>query len=132
MFISLTVVILSQCICLSKHTPYIYADLICQAVCVLSCSVESDCNPMGCSPSGSSVHGISQARILEWVAISSCRRSFRPRDRVLVSCLLHWQADFLPLNLQGSPTDRREHFKTSNRHVSQNFVVVFVFGCAGS
>ena len=28
------------------------------------------CNPMGCSPPGSSVHGISQARILEWVAIS--------------------------------------------------------------
>ena len=34
-------------------------------------SVLSDsCNPMGCSPPGSSVHGIFQARILEWVAIS--------------------------------------------------------------
>ena len=35
------------------------------------CLVVSDCNRMDCSPPGSSVHGISQARILEWVAISS-------------------------------------------------------------
>ena len=33
------------------------------------------CNPMNCSPPGSSVHGISQAKILEWVAISSSRGS---------------------------------------------------------
>ena len=33
------------------------------------------CNPMDCSPLGSSVHGILQARILEWVAISSSRGS---------------------------------------------------------
>ena len=49
--------------------------------------------PHGCSPPGSSVHGILQARILEWVAISSCRGCFQPRDRTPVSCLLHWQAD---------------------------------------
>ena len=36
------------------------------------------CDPMDCSPPGSSVHGISQARILEWVAIS--RGSSWPRD----------------------------------------------------
>ena len=33
------------------------------------------CDPMGCSPPGSSVHGISQARMLEWAAISSSRGS---------------------------------------------------------
>ena len=38
------------------------------------------CNPMGSSPQGSLVHGILQARILEWVAIPSSRRSSRPRD----------------------------------------------------
>ena len=38
------------------------------------------CNPMGCSLPGSSVHGIFQARILEWVAISFSRRSSWPRD----------------------------------------------------
>ena len=41
--------------------------------------------PMGCSPPGSSVHGNFQVRILEWVAISSSRRSSWPRDRTYIS-----------------------------------------------
>ena len=44
------------------------------------------CNLMDCSLSGSSIHGISQARILECVAISSPRGSW-PRDRTRVSCI---------------------------------------------
>ena len=41
------------------------------------------------------IHEISQARILEWVAISFSRRSFWPRDWTCVSCIfLHWQVDF--------------------------------------
>ena len=52
---------------------------------------------MDCSPLGSSVHGISQARILEWVAISFSRRSSQPRDQVQVShnagrCFTIWAA----------------------------------------
>ena len=39
-----------------------------------------------CSPPGSSVHGILQVRILEWVAIPSSRGSSQPRDRTQVSC----------------------------------------------
>ena len=50
-------------------------------------SVVSDCcNPMDCSPLGSAVHGILQARILEWVAISYSRGSSRPKDQTWVSC----------------------------------------------
>jgi len=45
------------------------------------------CDPMDCSPPGSSVHGISQARILEWVAMSSSRGSSQPRDQTCVSCI---------------------------------------------
>ena len=45
------------------------------------------CDPMDCSPPGSSVHGISQARTLEWVAISSSRGSSHPRDQTCVSCI---------------------------------------------
>ena len=53
----------------------------------LVASVVSDtCNPMDCSPPGSSAHGILQARILEWVAISFSRGSSQPRDRTQVSC----------------------------------------------
>ena len=43
------------------------------------------CNPMDCSPPGSSVHGILQARLLEWVAMPSSRGSSRPRDQTCVS-----------------------------------------------
>ena len=45
------------------------------------------CNPMDCSPPCSSVHGISQARRLEWVAISYPRGSSQLRDRNCVSCI---------------------------------------------
>ena len=38
------------------------------------------CDPMDCSPPGSSVHGILQERILEWVAMPSSRESSQPRD----------------------------------------------------
>ena len=44
-------------------------------------------DPVDCSPPGSSVHRILQARILEWVAISFSRGSSRPRDRTQVSCI---------------------------------------------
>ena len=52
-------------------------------------SVVSDtfATPTDCSPPGSSVHGIPQPRILEWVAISSSRGSSRPRDQTCVSCI---------------------------------------------
>ena len=43
------------------------------------------CNPMDCSPPGSSVCGILQARILEWVAVSFFRGSSQPRDQTQVS-----------------------------------------------
>ena len=43
------------------------------------------CGPMDYSPPGFSVHGIFQARILEWVAISFSRRSSQPKDRTQVS-----------------------------------------------
>ena len=44
------------------------------------------CNPIDCSPPGSSVHRLLQARILEWVAMPSSRGSSQPRDQTYVSC----------------------------------------------
>ena len=43
------------------------------------------CNPLNCSPTDSSVHGILQARIPEWVAKPSSRESCRPRDQTPIS-----------------------------------------------
>ena len=54
---------------------------------MLSCSVVSDSGgPMDCSLLGSSVHGIFQARIPEWVAVSSSRESSQLRDQTWVYC----------------------------------------------
>ena len=58
------------------------------------------CNPRG-TPPGSSVHGNSQASILEWVAISFSRGSSWPRGSN--PSLLNCQADSLPLSYQGNP-----------------------------
>ena len=55
--------------------------------CLVAHSCLTFCDPMDYSPSGSSVYGISQARILEWVAISFSRGSSQLRDWIHVSCI---------------------------------------------
>ena len=72
------------------------------------------CNPMDCSPPGSSVHGILQTRMLEWVAAPSFRGSSQPRDRTQVSHL-HWQAGSLPLAPAGKPRESKTHFVSIGR-----------------
>ena len=57
---------------------------------------------MDCSLLGSSVHGILQARIPEWVPISFSRGVSQTQGSN--PCLLHWQVDSLPQSHQGSPT----------------------------
>ena len=79
-----------RCVCTGVyvHTLYIYyiytVFYLCVSMyvyCLLShFSRVQLCDAMDCSPSGSSVHGILQARTLEWVAISISRGSSRPRD----------------------------------------------------
>ena len=61
------------------------------------------CNPTDCSLPGSSVHGISQAKVLEWLAIAFSRGFFQPRDQTHISCigkwiLYQWAAREIPLN----------------------------------
>ena len=48
------------------------------------------CDPLDCSLPGSSIHGISQGRILGWFAVSFSRRSSQPRDQAHTSCLGRW------------------------------------------
>ena len=79
-------------------------------MCLVAGSCPTLCHPMDYSPSGFSVHGIFQARILEWVAISSSRESSGPRDwtRASYLCigrrvLYHWP----PL---GSPSSSQIYF----------------------
>ena len=58
------------------------------------------CDPMDCSLPGSSVHGVFQARVLEWIAISFAKGSSQPRNRTQVSFK---QADALLSEPPGKP-----------------------------
>ena len=61
-----------------------------QGCCSVAKSCPILCIPMNCSLVGSSVHGIFQGRILEWVAISFSRGSSQPRDQTCISCTGRW------------------------------------------
>ena len=68
------------------------------------------CDPMDCSPPRSSVRGVLQARILEWVAISFCKGSSRLRDWTWISCT----ADrCLSSDQQGWRNHMKHHFLVS-------------------
>ena len=73
---------------------------VCVCVCVPTQSYLILWDPMNCSPPGSSVQGISQTRILEWVAISSSTWSSRPRDWSHISCIA---GIFFTTEPQGKP-----------------------------
>ena len=59
----------------------------CACMCVRAQSSWTPFDPLGCSPPGSSVHGISQAGILERVAILFSRGSSQPRDQTHIPCV---------------------------------------------
>ena len=61
------------------------------------------CDPIDCSPSGSSIHGILQARRLEWVAMPSSRGSSRTRDRTHVSFITGGLSTTQSLRKPGKP-----------------------------
>ena len=62
------------------------------------------CDSTNCSPPGSFVHGILQARMLEWVAMLYSRGSFQPgTEPTSLTSNLHWQAGPLPLAPSGKP-----------------------------
>ena len=66
--------------------------------------MSDSCDPMDYSLPGSSVHGVTQVRILEWAAVSSSRASSQPRDWTCISCVSCIAGEFYLLSHQGSPT----------------------------
>ena len=89
--------------CLLFMTACPYWDWRVYTMCWHAQSCLTLCDPMDCSPPGSSVLGISQTRTLEWVAISSSRGSSRPRRWTRASVAPELQADSLPAEPLGSP-----------------------------
>ena len=75
-----------MCVCRSRALSQIITTKLCVGVLVTQLC-PTLYNSMNYSPPGFPVHGILQARILEWVAISSSRGSSQPRDQTQVSCI---------------------------------------------
>ena len=87
----------------------IWYNLCCAVLCLVTQSCLTLCDPMDCSPPGSPVQGVYQARILEWVAMPSSRGSSWPRDWnqvSYVSCIGRW-VFFLPLVPPGKLGERQ-------------------------
>ena len=75
-------------------------------VCSVTKLCQTHCDPIDGNLPGSSVHGIVQASILEWVVISSSRGSSQPKDQTHISYIyLHWQVGSLPLAPPGKPKE---------------------------
>ena len=97
---------------------------------VVAQSCPTLCNPMDCRLPGSSVHGISQARVLEWVAISFSRGSSWPRYSTIVSCKITWEAELtgLPRNChKKSKFYYHSLLRTVKRVTVNSHPVVWVF-----
>ena len=67
------------------------------------------CDPMDCNLPSSSVHGIFQAKKLEWVAISFSRESTQPRDQTHISCIGKWILHLL--RYLGNPSVNAQHIE---------------------
>ena len=82
---------------------------------------------MDCSPQGSSVHGISQARILERIAISFTRGSSQPRDRTISPALA---GVFFTTEPQGSPAQDYTHWECLRLyqpcHIESDFTIITI------
>ena len=82
--------------------------------CVLNpFSCVQPCDPMDHSLPGSSVHGIFQARILEWVAMPSFSGSSPPREQTCISSASCTAGEFFTAEPQGKLQDYREHHENA-------------------
>ena len=83
------------------------------------------CDPMDCSLAGSSVHGLLQVRILEWVAVPFSRRSSPPRDRTQISRTAG--RFFTTEKWEGDPNDWSQRIKRRSLDVRLGCVLFLFF-----
>ena len=83
------------------------------------------CDSMDCNPPGFSVHEVFQARILEWIAISSSRGSFWSRDWAYVSWVSSLAGEFFTSEPPGKPRERERELATPPKPPSfcQSFII---------
>ena len=97
-------------------------------VCSVAQSCLTLCSPMDCSPPGSSVHGILQARILEWVAMPSSRGTLWTMDQTWVSCtaggFFTTNATWEALIYEEAGLDWKSHHRKSLASLVKTFYVL--------
>ena len=118
-----------------NHTIQCYQ--LCVGVC--GCSIFQSCptlcNPADCSPPGSSVHGILQVRMLEWLAISFSRGASQPRDGNCVSCNSFIAGGFFTAEPPGKPIISYSHqviqqiFRTYSSYTENVYTVISLSLC---
>ena len=86
----------------SKHLFWLLGRGMCVCGMLVAQPCLTLCGPMACTQTRSSVHGLLQARILEWVAIPFSRGSSQPRDQTHISCVAGrcptiWATTYIPL-----------------------------------
>ena len=94
---------------------------ICAVLCLVAQSYQTLCNPVDCSPPGSSVMGILQARILEWVTMPSSRGCSQPVIKPRFSVL---QADSLPSEPPGGIYITQLYITSSYGYIQHIYVYV--------
>ena len=89
------------------------------------------CDAMDCSPPGSSIHGILQARTMEWVAMPSCRGASRCRGHTSgVSCVFRIAGGLFITELPEKPhLELTSSQKTSDTHFSIDGLMIFSTSC---
>ena len=121
--------IICQCTPTKQFKYSIRLWLVYAVLCLISQSFLTLCDSMDCSPPGSSVPGIFQARILAWVAISSPRGSSWPRNQTRISHLLHCRKILYPLSYQGSPNNIEVIIDFIYRHCNFTKVTYYSNAC---
>ena len=109
-----------------SHASTSFSDTVKEVKVIQSC--QTLCDPMDCSLPGSSVHGIFQAIVLEWIAISFSRGSSRPSDQSQVSCTA---GGFFTAEPPGKPEIDTVlgilHLNVSNIHNNGERVIIISF-----
>ena len=87
------------------------SELVFSCVYSVTQSCPTLCDPLDCSPPGSSVHEVFQSRVLDWVAISSSKGSSQPRDQTKIFCTPLIAGRFFTTELSWKPLYSRGQMK---------------------
>ena len=100
---------------------YVNAPFVLGTLCAHTQSCPTLCDPMDCTPPGSSVRGILQARTLEWVSMPSSREPFQHRDQTCISTHLQAKTKMAQTRIQSN-----RYSKMEATHKAAECMILFI------